>query len=75
MYKIAQGSFRALRPGDADFEFSPDGITLVRRAAFEISNRCPENYRHLLAECISHGWIKPVAYIPDSEYAWDKLQS
>jgi len=37
------------------------------RAGFEISQRCPENYRDLLQECIGHGWIKPVAHVHERE--------
>jgi hypothetical protein len=35
-----------------------DGIVTCPRAGFEISQRCPENYKHLIQECINHGWIK-----------------
>lgn len=65
--------YRQLRPGDPNFRFSPDGIMTVPRAGFEISQRCPENYRDLIQECIQHGWLKPVAYIKDHELTFDIL--
>ena len=43
-------------------------FTITNRAGLKISNRCPENYRSLIAECVQHGWIKPVAYVTDEEY-------
>lgn len=74
MIKISNKRCRALRPRDPDFTFSPDGITLVSRAAIEISQRCPSNYASLIAECINYGWIKPVAYMRDTEYTMELLQ-
>jgi hypothetical protein len=68
MIKITAGRpHKTLRQSDLDFTFSPDGIKLVPRASFEISQRCPENYRDLIAECINHGWLKPVAYLTERE--------
>jgi hypothetical protein len=74
MIKTTGHSVKTLSPGDTDFTFSPDGITLVSRAAIEISQRCPDNYASLLAECINQGWIKPVAYMRDTEYTMELLR-
>jgi len=74
MIKIPNSRYKALRPSDPDFTFSPDGITLVSRAAIEISQRCPENYKDLIQECIGHGWLKPVAHMRDTEYTWELLR-
>ena len=63
-----------LRPGHEDFSFSPNGITVVPRAAIEISQRCPENYRSLIAECVGHGWIKVVANMRETEYTMELLK-
>jgi hypothetical protein len=46
---------------------------MVPRAAFEISQRCPENYTSLIQECIGHGWLRPVAYVKEKELFWEKL--
>jgi len=61
-----RSTIRSLKPGDRNFRIS-DGLITAPRAGFEISQRCPENYRDILQECIGHGWIKPVAYITERE--------
>jgi hypothetical protein len=27
----------------------------------------------IIEKCISSGWLKPVAYMKESEYIWEKL--
>ena len=75
MFKISDQRFKTLRRGDDDFMFSHDGYTMVPRAAFEINNQCPREYRLIITECINNGWLKPVAHMRDTEYSWEKLQS
>jgi hypothetical protein len=41
---------------------------VANRAGIEISQRCPENYKDLIVECINHGWLKPVAHVTAEEY-------
>jgi hypothetical protein len=65
---------KTLRPGDADFAFSPDGIQLVSRAGFEISNNCPDGYKSILITAINAGWIKPIAHMRDVEYTMELLR-
>ena len=74
MFKSSGTRFKTLKQGDEDFTFSPDGYTMVPRASLVISQRCPENYRTLIAECVNHGWLKPVAHMRDTEYTWEILQ-
>ena len=75
MIKISAGRpHKTLRPSDADFTFSPNGLTLVPRAAFEINNQCPREYRLIIAECINNGWLKPVAHMRDVEYTMELLR-
>jgi hypothetical protein len=74
MFKSSGTRFKTLKQGDEDFTFSPDGYTMVPRASLVISQRCPENYRTLIAECVNHGWLKPVAHMRDTEYTWEMLQ-
>ena len=75
MIKITSGqSFRTIKSGDPDWHFSPNKFTLVPRAGFEISEKCPKEYRMILADCINYGWIKPVAYMHESEYTWELLK-
>jgi hypothetical protein len=75
MIKISTGRpHKTLRAKDADFTFSPNGLTLVPRASFEVSKDCPREYRLIIAECINNGWLKPVAHIRDTEYTMELLQ-
>jgi len=66
MYKTHNSQIRTIKQGDARFRII-DKFTTCDRAGFEISQRCPENYRSLIQECIGHGWIKPVAYMTERE--------
>lgn len=56
-----------LRPGHKDFSFA-EGSIVMTRAAFEISNNCPAEYRSIFITAINAGWLKPVAYVSDEEY-------
>jgi hypothetical protein len=74
MIKITSSRCKSLQPGDDDFTFSPDGITVVPRASLKISQRCPDNYKDLILECVNHGWIQPVANMRDVEYTMELLK-
>jgi len=65
-------TFKEIQQGDPDFTMT-DGIKLVPRAGFEISKNCPREYKLILVKCINNGWLKPVSYIKESEYVWEKL--
>ena len=62
-----------IRKGDPNFTMEENHL-LYPRASLEISNRCPDNYRSLIEECVRHGWIKPVAYVRNSELFWDEFK-
>ena len=74
MYTTSKHAVKTLRPGDEDFTFSPDGIQLVPRASFEISNNCPAEYRSIFITAINAGWLKPVAHMRDTEYTMELLR-
>jgi hypothetical protein len=74
MFKTSTNTYKTLKPKDPDFSFSPDGITLVPRASIAISQRCPENYKDLIQECVNHGWLQPVAHMRDVEYTMELLK-
>ena len=74
MIKITGSSYKSLRQGDEDFVFSPDGMTIVPRASFEISKKCPEHYREILMMCLRHDYIRSVANMRDTEYTMELLQ-
>lgn len=51
-----------------------NGLTVTPRAGFQISEKCPSEYRMILMQCIDFGWLKPVAYMRDDEYMWEELK-
>jgi hypothetical protein len=65
-YTVHQSQIRTIKPGDPNFIIT-DGLVQTNRAGIEISQRCPSNYADLIAECINHGWIKPVAHVTERE--------
>jgi hypothetical protein len=68
-----QSNIRTIRQGDPKFTLIDKFVTCPR-AGFEISQRCPENYRSLIQECIQHGWIKPVAHVYGKELTMDAMR-
>jgi hypothetical protein len=71
-FKQQQSRLRTIRHNDADFMLHDD-MMISPRAGIEISQRCPENYRSLIQECVDHGWLRPVATVYDYELTFDKL--
>jgi hypothetical protein len=71
-YIVKQSSMRTLKPGDTGFVLN-DGIILSPRAGFEINQHCPKAYKDIIAECLSNGWLQPVATVYDRELMWDRL--
>ena len=65
-YTTHQSQIRTLKPGDPNFVIT-DGLVQANRAGIEISQQCPSNYASLIAECINHGWIKPIAHVTERE--------
>ena len=67
-----KSQIKTIRRGDRGFEIS-DGYTIAHRAGFEISDRCPAEYKVVLQECINNGWLKPVAYMTEREMIFTGL--
>jgi hypothetical protein len=65
-YTFHKSQIRTIKPGDPNFVIT-DGLVQTNRAGIEISQRCPSNYAKIIAECINHGWIKPVASVTERE--------
>ena len=65
---------RTIKLGDDDWLLT-NGLVCSPRAGFEINRECPENYKQVIQQCIEYGWLKPVAYMYDSELVWEKLSS
>lgn len=66
--------YKKIPQSDPDFHFK-SGLTICSRASLEISDLCPENMKLMIHRAWADGYLKLVAYVPDSEYAWEKLQS
>jgi hypothetical protein len=65
-YTVHKSQIRTIKPGDPNFVITA-GLEQAHRAGIEISQRCPENYKDLILECIHHGWLKPVANVTERE--------
>lgn len=67
-----KSSIKTIRHGDKKFMIT-DSVIVSPRAGFEISCRCPQEYKWIINECVTHGWIKPVAYMKEEEFMWETL--
>jgi hypothetical protein len=74
MFSTSNG-YKMLKPGDKNFTFSPNGVTLVPRASLEISPDCPSEYRHIIMQAYQYGWLKPVANMRNPEYTMELLRT
>ena len=64
---------RKISPGDTKFNIV-DGMKVVPRAGIEIDRGCPQNFKHIIEQCAMQGWIRPIAYVKDSELFWEEFQ-
>jgi len=65
-YTVHKSQIRTLRQNDPRFHIK-DKFVIAPRAGFEINEKCPREYKLIIAECINNGWIKPVAHITERE--------
>jgi len=72
-YSTPKITFKTWHSGMNDFHFCPDGISLVPRAGFQIDNKCPREYKLIIAECINNGWLKAVSHQPIHEAFMEEL--
>lgn len=63
---------KKITKSDNDFTFV-HGHTVYSRASLEISAMCPSHMRMVIERAILDGYLKPVAYMKDTEYMWEKL--
>lgn len=70
--KIRQSQIKTIRQDDPRFQIQ-DQYVIATRAGFEISDRCPAEYKIVLQECINNGWLKPVAYMTEREMLFTGL--
>ena len=71
-YILPDKIIKTIRKDDPDF-YIDNGISMAPRAGFEISNKCPSQYKLMITEAINNGWLKPIAYMKESEYVWEIL--
>jgi hypothetical protein len=75
MYITAHNSqVRSLTTDDPRFLIK-DKFTVTPRAGFEISEKCPQNYAMIIANCIDKGWLKPIANITERELVFMGLSN
>lgn len=70
---VMKSKISTIKQGDPKFMLQ-DGIVVCPRAGFEINQLCPREYKLIIAECINHGWLKPVAHIYGKELTMDALR-
>ncbi len=71
-YTAHKSIVRTIREDDSDFKIV-DGFALVPRAGFHILPECPQSYKQVILECVTNGWLKPVAHVRDYELMLDRL--
>lgn len=64
--KSHNSQIRTLRKSNPHFMIN-DGFIVSPRAGFEISSKCPNEYKWILSECIDKGWLSPVAHLHERE--------
>ena len=70
--KTAMTQIKTIRQDDPRFHIQNEFV-IAHRAGFEISDRCPVEYKIVLQECINNGWLKPVAYMTERELLFSGL--
>jgi hypothetical protein len=73
IYTEPKFKIKTIKAGDKDW-YMKDGLIVTPRAGFEINERCPKEYRDVINQCLLSGWLKPIAYMKDSEYMWETLR-
>lgn len=71
--KSPTNNFKSIRPGEPLFAFTDDFV-YVPRAGIEVDPKCPSRYIDIVNQCIMNNWIRPVAFMRDDEYIWEKLK-
>jgi hypothetical protein len=72
-FTATKNDVKTIRPGDPLWHIKSH-LILTPRAGFEISEKCPQEYRAILVTCMQNGWLKPVAYLKGSEATMEYLK-
>jgi hypothetical protein len=63
---------KTIRQGDADWYIN-DGIKMAPRASVELSAMISLSDSLVIQRALANGYLKPVAYMREDEYMWEKL--
>jgi hypothetical protein len=72
--KIHKTCIRTIREDDSNWKIV-DRQVVSPRAGFEISEHCPDSWKNVILDAIRNGYLKPVAYMKDSELMWETLSN
>ena len=72
IFTTTDKTIKTIRQSDPDFMLN-NGIQIVPRSAIEFSELCPTSLVLQVQDAIDKGWIRPVAYMKESEFVWEKL--
>ncbi len=61
-----QSQIQTIKSDDPRFRII-DGMVVVPRAAIKINSGCPQNFKHLIEQCVQQGWIEPIAHVTERE--------
>ncbi len=65
-YKTNKSSIVSIKTDDPTFLIKNEMI-VSGRASFEIARKCPVEYKDIITECLSKGWLRPVAHMTERE--------
>lgn len=68
-----QTNIRTIRHTDSKFILH-DGFVTCPRAGFELDCRMPKEYMMIIQECLTNGWLKPVAHVYGKELTMDAMR-
>ena len=72
-FNTSKISYKTYTNKDPGFNFSPDNIMIVPRAGFQIDDKCPREYKLIIAQCINNGWLRPIAHQPIHDHFLEEL--
>lgn len=65
-YTLHKSQTKTIRCNDPHFYIN-DGFVRYPRAGFHILPECPHAYRKVIEECVTNGWLKPIAHMTEKE--------
>ena len=65
-FNLYKSKVHKIESSDPNFNII-DQYMIVQRAAIHFDTNIPDTYAKVISECLTKGWIKPVAYITERE--------